>query len=244
MIKDMDSNPIACIDWGEWRFCDWLPSILLRGPGADVIVMSIYAFKPFFDGQEPTTEKQDGKPLYAWAKVQQTPHGSVHDGDAAFRMFRSVVLEMQMVATKYTSESYLSWTDYSFVRFQRTLAVVKGKDPSRGGCCISKRKPSKDEITATVAPNIDPILIIVLMICWPKYLYRGIRRAFFLELLGFLSLAWLAGSSLAFFLFFMLLLKIGARCCLECVMFLCSKISDEEMVDTESTALLLLAKDV
>ena len=224
MIGDMDSNPVACIDWKHKR---WTP--------CSDDVMFIYAFKPFFDGQQPTTEREDGTPLYAWAKVKP---GS----DGIFSFGRSFIVEMTI--TNYTSEPYLSWTDFSCFLFQRTWAVVKGKDPSRGGCCIIKRKPSKDEITATVAPNIDPILIIVLMICWPKYLYRGIRRAFFLELLGFLSLAWLAGSSLAFFLFFMLLLKIGARCCLECVMFLCSKISDEEMVDTESTALLLLAKDV
>ena len=253
VIKDMDSNPIACIDWGEWRFCDWLPSILLRGPGADVIVMSIYAFKPFFDGQEPTTEKQDGKPLYAWAKVQQTPHGSVHDGDAAFRMFRSVVLEMQMVATKYTSESYLSWTDYSFVRFQRTLAVVKGKDPSRGGCCISKRKPSKDEITATVAPNIDPILMLGLMICWPKYLYRRNCGAFFNLFPRWLFFATVVVCAICFgdtesnhgdgiFVLSMLTLFMSVDYWHECVIFLCSKSPDEEMVDTESTA--LLAKDV
>ena len=217
----MDSNPVACIDWKHKR---WTP--------CSDDVMFIYAFKPFFDGQQPTTER-DGTPLYAWAEVKPGSHG-------IFSFPRSFIVEMTI--TNYTSEPYLSWTDFSCFLFQRTWAVVKGKDPSRGGCCIIKRKPSKDEITATVAPNIDPILIIVLMICWPKYLYRGIRRAFFLELPGFLSLAWLAGSSLAFFLFFMLLLKIGARCCLECVMFLCSKSSDEEMVDTESTA--LLAKDV
>ena len=252
MIKDMDSNPIACIDWGEWRFCDWLPSILLRGPGADVIVMSIYAFKPFFDGQEPTTEKQDGKPLYAWANVQQATHGSVPD--SAFRFSSSAVLEMQMVATKYTSESYLSWTDYSFVRFQRTLAVVKGKDPSIGGCCIIKRKPSKDEITATVAPNIDPILMLGLMICWPKYLYRRNCGAYFWLFPRLLPLAALVVYAICFgdiesdikyrgiFGLSMLAFFMSGEYWHECVMFLCSKSSDEEMVDTESTA--LLAKDV
>ena len=226
----MDSNPVACIDWKHKR---WTP--------CSDDVMFIYAFKPFFDGQQPTTER-DGTPLYAWAEVKPGSHG-------IFSFPRSFIVEMTI--TNYTSEPYLSWTDFSCFLFQRTWAVVKGKDPSRGGCCIIKRKPSKDEITATVAPNIDPILMIVLMICWPKYLYRRNRRAFFLDLPCFLFLAWLAffcepsekeEISRAILLVYMLPLAISARCCLECVMFLCSKSSDEEMVDTESTA--LLAKDV
>lgn len=229
MIRDMDSNPVACIDWKQKR---WTP--------CSDDVMFIYAFKPFFHGQQPTTEREDGTPLYAWAKVKP---GS----DGIFSFGRSFIVEMTI--TNYTSEPYLSWTDFSCFLFQRTWAVVKGKDPSRGGCCIIKRKPSKDEITATVAPNIDPILMIVLMICWPKYLYRRNRGACFLDLPRFLFFAWLAVCAIfsgesyrVIFLVSMSALVISASCWLECVMFLCSKSSNEEMVDTESTA--LLAKDV
>lgn len=234
MIKDMDSNPVACIDWKQkrWTLCS-------------DDVMFIYALKPFFDGQQPTTEREDGTPLYASAKVKP---GS----DGLFSFGRSFIVEMAI--TKYTSEPYLSWTDFSCFLFQRTWAVVKGKDPSRGGCCVIKRKPSTDEITATVAPNIDPILIIVLMICWQKYLYRRNCAAFFLDLPCFLFFAWLAvcafceGESYgAIFICSMWALMISASCWLECVMFLCSKTKStraEEMVDTVTESTALLAKDV
>ena len=234
MIGDMDSNPVACIDWKHKR---WTP--------CSDDVMFIYAFKPFFHGQQPTTEREDGTPLYAWAKVKP---GS----DGIFSFGRSFIVEMTI--TNYTSEPYLSWTDFSCFLFQRTWAVVKGKDPSRGGCCIIKRKPSKDEITATVAPNIDPILMLGLMICWPKYLYRRNCGAYFRLFPRFLPLAALVVYAICFgdiesdikyrgiFYLSMLAFFMSGEYWHECVMFLCSKSSDEEMVDTESTA--LLAKDV
>ena len=54
VLKDYAGEPVACI----------LEKVMSIGP-----VFFVYSFKPYFEGQLPTSEKQGGKPLYAWAKV-------------------------------------------------------------------------------------------------------------------------------------------------------------------------------
>ena len=54
VILDTSGNEIACC----------LEKVFSMSPA-----MFVYGFKPYFAGQNPTKETQNGKPLYAWAKV-------------------------------------------------------------------------------------------------------------------------------------------------------------------------------
>ena len=147
VIKDMDGNPIACV----------LEKILSMSPA-----MFIYGFKPFFEGQEPTSEKQDGKPLYAWAKVWQPVYTSMY------------MIQMANGNNSYTTASY-DTTDYKSWApglWAPRLSVVKGADKTKGGCCLIDRSTMQLEdmnvYDVTVAPGIDPILMVGLVICKDK----------------------------------------------------------------------------
>lgn len=56
VIEDVDGNPVCCI----------IEKVLSMS-----FTYFVYSFKPYYDGQQPTPETQDGKPLYAWAKIWQ-----------------------------------------------------------------------------------------------------------------------------------------------------------------------------
>jgi len=77
-IKDKDGCLVAKIDGKIWSLRDRAVILDADGQPACCIIQKmlsmspsyfVYAFKPYFDGQKPTGEKQDGKDLYAWAKI-------------------------------------------------------------------------------------------------------------------------------------------------------------------------------
>ena len=77
-IKDNEGNLIASIDGKIFSLRDRCVIFGADGRPACCIIQKIlsmspayfiYSFKPYFNGQKPTGEKQDGKDLYAWAKV-------------------------------------------------------------------------------------------------------------------------------------------------------------------------------
>jgi len=77
-IKAKDGTLFAKIDGKIWSIRDRAVIMDADGKPACCIISKIfamsptyfvYAYKPYFDGQKPTGEKQDGKDLYAWAKI-------------------------------------------------------------------------------------------------------------------------------------------------------------------------------
>ena len=149
LIKDMDGNPIACI----------LEKVMSMSPA-----MFIYGFKPFYEGQQPTPETQDGKPLYAWAKVW-----NVVTSLTPMYMIQMANGNDSYTRASYETADYKSWAPG--VAAPR-LSVVKGADKTKGGCCLIDRATLQFEgmnvYDVTVAPGIDPILMIGLVICKDK----------------------------------------------------------------------------
>lgn len=150
VIRDLDDNPIACV----------LEKVLSMSPA-----MFIYGFKPYFEGQNPTSETQDDKPLYAWAKVW-SPIKSITD---------MLCVQMANGDDSYT-EASLSTCEYKAKAPSMTaprLSVVKGSDMSKGGCCLINRATLQFEAMnvydVTIAKGIDPVLMIGLVVCKDKF---------------------------------------------------------------------------
>ena len=145
VIKDLDGKPIACVLGKMFSFSP---------------AMFIYGVKPYYEGQQPTSEKEDGLPLYAWAKVWKP-----------FDMTPTYMIQMAKGDDEYTSATYETCDYKSWapgVAAPR-LAVVKGADKTKGGCCLIDRSTlqfeSANVYDVTIAPGIDPILMIGLVIC-------------------------------------------------------------------------------
>ena len=146
VIKDLDGKPIACV----------LGKILSISPA-----MFIYGVKPYYEGQQPTSEKEDGLPLYAWAKVWN-PVTSM----TPMYMIQMAKGDDEYTSATYETCDYKSWAPG--VAAPR-LSVVKGADKTKGGCCLIDRSTlqfeSANVYDVTIAPGIDPILMIGLVIC-------------------------------------------------------------------------------
>lgn len=136
VIKDTDGNPIA--------------SIFIRKGGG-----SIDGFRPLFARQLPISEKQDGMPLYAWAKIAR-------GGETWLR----VAMANPNGNTKYDYQA-------SITSDSKHASVIKALNL---GCCLMDRSIVRVEASpgiyvrehvydVTIAPGIDPILMIGLVIC-------------------------------------------------------------------------------
>ena len=149
VIKDMDGNPIACV----------LDKIFSASPA-----MFIYGFKPYYEGQQPTSETYEDLPLYAWAKVWKL----------AFSLEPIYMIQMAKGNDEYTKATYET-SDYKAWApgfAAPRLSVVKGANKEKGGCCLIDRSTVQYEgrnvYDVTVAPGIDPTLMIGLTICKDK----------------------------------------------------------------------------
>ena len=145
VIKDADGNAIACV-----RETKDLGSLGAR----------IYCFKPSFAGQLPTSEKQDGLPLYDWAKVPSRPP-SLATGQTSFEA------HMANGNDKYRAQTPSFASPHAKVDFMR--------GPTVACCCLMDRSISRVEASpgiylrehvydVTIAPNVDPVLMICLAI--------------------------------------------------------------------------------
>jgi hypothetical protein len=139
VIKDTDGNPIACaVETKGFQY----------GTGV------LHGFRPLFAGQLPTSEKQDGMPLYAWAKID----------------LLGVAMANRNGYDKY--DDYQASTNLLGSYGAPTHAsVVK----ANLGCCLMNRSMVRVEASpgiyvrehvydVTVAPGIDPVLMIGLAI--------------------------------------------------------------------------------
>jgi hypothetical protein len=146
VIKDADGNAIACVR--ETKDLGFL--------GA-----RIYCFKPSFAGQLPTSEKQDGLPLYDWAKVPSRPPSYTTGTQTSFEA------HMANGNDKYRAQTP------SFASPHANVEIMRG--PTVAGCCLMDRSVSRVEASpgiyvrehvydVTIAPNVDPVLMICLAI--------------------------------------------------------------------------------
>ena len=146
VIKDADGNAIACV-----RETKDLGSLGAR----------IYCFKPSFAGQLPTSEKQDGLPLYDWAKVPSRPP-LLATSQTSFEA------HMANGNDKYRAQTPSFASPHAKVKIKRGQTVA--------GCCLMDRSISRVEASpgiylrehvydVTIAPNVDPVLMICLAIC-------------------------------------------------------------------------------
>ena len=137
VIKDTDGNPIALISFR-------------KGGG------SIDGFRPLFAAQLPISEKQDGMPLYAWAKIAR-------GGETWLR----VAMANPNGNTKYDYQA-------SITSDSKHASVIK----ANLGCCLMDRSIVRVEASpgiyvrehvydVTIAPGIDPVLMIGLTIFIP-----------------------------------------------------------------------------
>ena len=144
VIKDADGNAIACV-----RETKDLGSLGAR----------IYCFKPSFAGQLPTSEKQDGLPLYDWAKV---------DSQHSLSQRTTFKAHMANGNDKYRAQTPSFASPHAKVKIKRGQTVA--------GCCLMDRSISRVEASpgiylrehvydVTIAPNVDPVLMICLAIC-------------------------------------------------------------------------------
>lgn len=147
VITDMDDEPIVCI----------LEKMLSMSPA-----MFIYGFKPYYEGQKPTKETQDGKPLYAWAKCWQT----------AMAITQIYNINMANADDGYTDTSTPDYYAKAPSMTAPRLSVWKGANNQGEGCALIDR-PTIDwdwanSYKISVAKGIDPVLILGLTICKDK----------------------------------------------------------------------------
>ena len=102
-----------------------------------------------------------GRPLYAWAKVWN-PVTSM----TPMYMIQMAKGDDEYTSATYETCDYKSWAPG--VAAPR-LSVVKGADKTKGGCCLIDRSTLQFQganvYDVTIAPGIDPILMIGLVIC-------------------------------------------------------------------------------
>ena len=140
VLKDHAGEPVACI----------LEKVMSIGP-----VFFVYSFKPYFEGQLPTSEKQGGKPLYAWAKVWRKSS-----------WVNEYHICMAIENNKYAPDKDASYKALSPGMMSEQLMVYKGCQAdaqAQLGCCLVKKAAMSPTYDVTVAANIDLILMIALI---------------------------------------------------------------------------------
>ena len=153
VIKDADGNAIACVRENT-RYERETREMTHGFEGS-----RIYCFKPSFAGQLPTSEKQDGLPLYDWAKV-----------DSQHSLSQRTTFKAHMANG---NDKYRAQTP-SFASPHAEVEIMRG--PTVAGCCLMDRSISRVEASpaiyvrehvydVTIAPNVDPVLMICLAIC-------------------------------------------------------------------------------
>ena len=153
VIKDADGNAIACVHENT-RYERETREMTHGFEGS-----RIYCFKPSFAGQLPTSEKQDGLPLYDWAKV-----------DSQHSLSQRTTFKAHMANG---NDKYRAQTP-SFASPHAEVEIMRG--PTVAGCCLMDRSISRVEASpgiylrehvydVTIAPNVDPVLMICLAIC-------------------------------------------------------------------------------
>lgn len=164
-INDKDGNTIAKIDGKVWSLRDRAVILGFDGEPACCIVEKVlsmsptyfvYSFKPYYKGQQPTGEKQDGKDLYAWAKIWHRLMSITEEytvcmavGNDEYQKPESGLFKAK--APSMTSPKLQVWQD--------------GK-----GCALVERKVIDfgelidiNGWQLTVAKGVDPILMIALI---------------------------------------------------------------------------------
>jgi len=147
VIEGMNGEPIACI----------LEKVFSMSPA-----MFIYGFKPYYEGQQPTKETQNDKPLYAWAKVWQT----------AMAMTQIYNINMASGDDSYTDTAKPDYYAKAPSMTAPRLSVWKGASDAGEGCGLIDR-PTVDwdwanSYKISVAKGIDPVLLLGLTICKDK----------------------------------------------------------------------------
>ena len=120
--------------------------------------MFVYGFKPYFAGQNPTKETQNGKPLYAWAKVWNT----------VLAVRQKYNIQMAIGDDEYSDTNTPDYEATAPGLLAPRLQVAKGD----AGCALIERPTIDWEFAnsyrVTVAKGIDPILMLALTICKDK----------------------------------------------------------------------------
>lgn len=140
VLKNAAGEPVACI----------LEKVMTMSP-----VFFVYSFKPYFEGQLPTPEKQGGKPLYAWAKVWRKAS-----------WVNEYHICMAIENNKYEPNDSASYKALSPGMMSEQLMVYKGCQAgvqAQLGCCLVKKAAMNLTYEVTVAANIDPMLMIALI---------------------------------------------------------------------------------
>lgn len=141
VIKDADGKPACCI----------IQKILSAGHS-----YFIYAFKPYFPGQNPSGEKQDGKDLYAWAKI--------------WKRLVSITAEYN-ICMAVSDDEYQEPEDGLFKAVAPSMTSPKLQVKKDGrGCALVERKVidfgeliDMNGWVVTISKGIDPILMIALV---------------------------------------------------------------------------------
>lgn len=141
VLKDAAGEPVACI----------LEKMLSMS-----ISFFVYSFKPYFKGQEPTSEKQGGQPLYAWAKVWKKSMSVTDEFHICMATGNNEYEPANEGSYKALAPGYLS----------SQLMVTKGGQ----GCCLITRAELQwgdliggNHYEVSIAAGIDPILMVALV---------------------------------------------------------------------------------
>jgi len=164
-IKDKEGNTVAKIDGKLWSIRSRAVILGADGTPACCIIekmlsMSptyfIYSFKPYFEGQKPTGEQQDGKDLYAWAKIWKRLVAITNEFNICMAVGDDEYQEPEHGLFRAVSPSMTS----------PKLQVTK----DGRGCALVERKVidfgeliDVNGWTLTIAKGIDPILMIALI---------------------------------------------------------------------------------
>lgn len=141
VIDDANGTPVCCI----------LEKMLSVGPS-----YFIYSFKPYFDGQQPSGEKEGGKDLYAWAKV--------------WKKVMSMIAEYE-ICMAVGDDTYQPPGSGLFKAKAPAMASTKLQVTKDGrGCALIDRgvigfDDFVDNVgwTLTISKGIDPVLMISLI---------------------------------------------------------------------------------
>uniref|UniRef100_A0A7S3ACR7 Phospholipid scramblase n=1 Tax=Haptolina ericina TaxID=156174 RepID=A0A7S3ACR7_9EUKA len=164
-IKDNEGNLIASIDGKIFTLRDRCVIFGADGRPACCIIQKIlsmspayfiYSFKPYFNGQKPTGEKQDGKDLYAWAKVWKRLVAVTDEFEICMAVNDNEYQQPEHGLFKAVAPSMLS-------------PKLMVKKDGRGCALVERRVIDFGELIdmngwmLTVSKGIDPILMIALI---------------------------------------------------------------------------------
>mmetsp|Transcript_63823 Transcript_63823/g.106132 ORF Transcript_63823/g.106132 Transcript_63823/m.106132 type:complete len:228 (+) Transcript_63823:56-739(+) len=163
-VKDNKGNIIAILDGKNLSLRDRAVlmnanrepiACLLEKIFSGSITFFVYAYKPYFDGQKPCGEKQNGQELYAWAKI--------------WKKLLSITDEFHIcMATgdnEYEAAEPGTYEGKAPGKLSSKLMVTKnGK-----GCCLIDREELQwgdligtNSYAVSIAAGIDPVLMIAL----------------------------------------------------------------------------------